>query len=133
MQDAFPFYDWNLFSFTPRIEKVYFVRVHKLDGKKLDPPDLVLFKRDVYPGHYKKALPLQIMRLGGYLENPVENHDRIEEYRHVLERNLFTEHHSAEYEMDYAILDIREALHKKEIKDFTKLSQFEFNRNEIRR
>lgn len=126
--DLYPFYNWDLFSFTPSEVKQFFIRIHSIDDKQLNPPQFLFSNRDLYPGKNFKLVPPQLNRFGHSL---IEKQDsKINLYRTELENNLFDGHNFAVYEIVEAPINIREVLKTKTINSFQSLGKFVFQTGE---
>lgn len=124
--DLYPFYSWDLFSFTPAVSDQYFILVHKINEKKIEPPDMVFRKREIYPGRNLFLVPHQIKRLGISLATNADQRAALS-YRTEMEQNLFSRSYSVVYEVAVAKVDIRALLKFGEIASFNSLGRFEFH------
>ncbi len=122
--DLYPFYNWDLFSYTPNEMNQFIIRIHNIDGREINPPEFLFSNRTTYPGKNFKLIPPQINRLGvSILE---KENSKITLYKTELENNLFDGHHFAIYELVESKINIREVLNTQKIDSFHSLGQFTF-------
>lgn len=126
--DLYPFYNWDLFSFTPTEVNQFFIRIHSVDGKQLNPPQFLFNNRELYSGKNFKLVPPQIIRLGHSILEKQDSKTNL--YKTELENNLFYGHHSAVYEIVESKINIREVLKNQTVKTFHSLGKFDFYRGE---
>ncbi len=123
--DLYPFYSWNLFSFTPDRLKFYFMKILSVDGVDLNPPQLVHQQRVHYQGSFPRLVPHQIERLGRALDQH-RNETQIHLLKSELERNLFLNFKDVRYEIVASEGSIRKLLKADEVPDFETLGKFEY-------
>lgn len=125
--DLYPFYTWNLFSFTPSEQDFYFIRIHAVDGQKLVSPQLVFRNRDIYKGETPHLVPHQIRKLGSYLTNAGDQ-SLTTLFKAELENNIFKEFQSVVYEVAVSRVNLRELVKNGQVEPYNSLGIFEYKR-----
>lgn len=129
--DIYPFFNWDLFSFTePEIDD-FFIFVKELDGKLLPEPKLFIQNRDIFPGFNSVNLVNQIPRFGKSLLAYGPDDKRVQIYRVEMERNLFFTYNSAVYEIAIGKMNYRKYLKDGTYGPVRSLGEFKFQREEV--
>lgn len=111
--DFFPFYTWNIYSFTPNRGPVFAVRILEVDSKPspIAEPHSVLEHPDVFPSFRPSSLGFQVYALGQALLR--SDSEQVQRARTELEYNLFMNYDNVKYEVLYLMTERRDfVLHK---------------------
>lgn len=122
----YPFYNWDLFSYMPRyFYGWYFIKLTSIDGQPLETPLIYSFHRDKIKPKTKWLLHDQIFILGRAVESQT---DKLTFARHQLEKNLFKNLKSAEYEVLKGNIDIRSVRKTQKIDKPKVLGRFSYQK-----
>ncbi len=122
----YPFYNWDLFSYMPRyFYNWYFIKIHEIDGEKLDRPLVYSFNRSLLKPKTNWLLHDQIFILGSAIE---ANSEHLTHAHKQLEANLFKRVNSAEYEVIKGNIDIREVRKTENIDESESLGRFRYQK-----
>ncbi len=124
--DIYPFYDWNLFSFSPQQQEKVFLKILEIDGNKLDRSIYIFRNRKIFPGSNYFLVPHQINRLGWHLLKNDGNKEKTKLYKKSVERNLFYANKSVVYEIGTSSVNIRKLLKPNYEIHFRSLARFKY-------
>jgi hypothetical protein len=97
--DLYPFYDWDLFSWTPPIQRHYFVKVLAINGAPLAIPKWLNTNRKLFPGKAPLLVPHQINRLGMEISDSNALSSKALRLKNEFEQNAFRDLKSVDYQI----------------------------------
>lgn len=123
--DLFPFFTWNLFSFTPGKKEIFSVRVHKLDSTDMEGAELFMIISRIKPKSLK-TLPFQINLFAKEVLRG--HHSKKGRWQSEFERNAFHNFNSVQYELIYGEVDTLKFIRDRDVSDFKSIGYFIFER-----
>jgi hypothetical protein len=108
--DLYPFYDWDLFSWTPPTQQHYFVKVLAIDGTQLASPKWLNTNRDLFPGKVPLLVPHQINRLGAEISYSKKLSAKGLRLKKEFEQNAFLNLKSVDYQLVRVLVNWRDFL-----------------------
>lgn len=131
-KDFFPFYDWNIYSYTPREGPIFAVKVLEMDGA---PPNLpenhsAIEHHDFFHLDHPYMLGAQIHGMGEGII--AKNEHQVFILRKEVETTLFSRNTSAVYEVLYIHTNRREFIRNKNWQSLRSIGKFEFRNSNSR-
>jgi hypothetical protein len=127
--DLYPFYDWNIFSYTRPNDRLYTLLIEEVDGKVYNPPVVLYGNSGMFTSLTPKLAYHQIRRLGRAImeESRAQN---IPTLRQEMENNIFFRLKSARYQLIYREINYREFLMNPDTSQFQSIQSFEYKDEE---
>lgn len=112
----FPFYDWNLFSYNPTVQRWPMIKILEIDGIRVSPESASVYHNGIIlNAHVSGWAPEQIFRLVSELEAHGPGTEKARLYRDELERNIFLHYKETKYEAFFSTINIKEFFHAPEV------------------
>ena len=126
--DLYPFYDWNLFSWTPPLQEQIYIRVLAVNGKTIPSTQWVNTNRETYPGHLPNLVPHQINRFGFELIKQQGLSTNGLRYKKEMEKNIFSGFESAVYQVEVVQVNWRELVKTGKVASIRPVGNFSYFR-----